>query len=159
MASRASLVTAYWDNVCNRGTYYTVKNAMETRRKVTNLHTGEMIMSVDSFKGNSKTVIKNELCPQRANSSIISIMHTKLNNLLNNHKLSFGQTLYLFSLLKEYGYCPYRIAIFPFAIIIDSGRTARHVFDYFQYLIIPFLYSTTSHNISLIYFSTPHVAS
>ena len=77
MASRASLVTAYWDNVCNRGTYYTVKNAMETRRKITNLHTGEMI-TVDSFKGNSKTVIKNELCPQRANNSIGSIMHTKV---------------------------------------------------------------------------------
>lgn len=83
MASRASLVTAYWDNVCNRGTYYTVKNAMETRRKVTNLHTGEMI-TVDSFKGNSKTVIKMNYVHRGQTIPLEASCIQKLNNLLNS---------------------------------------------------------------------------
>ena len=43
MVSKASLVIAFWDNVCDGGTYFTVKRAVETGRKVINLCTGEII--------------------------------------------------------------------------------------------------------------------
>lgn len=43
MVSRASLVIAYWDNVREGGTYYTVRNAVERGRTVINLYTGEVI--------------------------------------------------------------------------------------------------------------------
>lgn len=47
MVSRASLVIAFWDNVCDGGTYYTVKKAVNTGRKVINLCTGEIITELE----------------------------------------------------------------------------------------------------------------
>lgn len=47
MVGRASLVIAYWDNVCDGGTYHTVKKAVETGRKVINLYTGEIITDLN----------------------------------------------------------------------------------------------------------------
>lgn len=46
MVSRASLVIAYWDNVREGGTYYTVRKAVERGRTVINLYTGEEITKV-----------------------------------------------------------------------------------------------------------------
>ena len=43
MVSRASIVVAYWDNVREGGTYYTVRKAVERGRRVINLYTGEEI--------------------------------------------------------------------------------------------------------------------
>lgn len=43
MVSRASLVIAYWGNVREGGTYHTVRKAVERRRTVINLYTGEEI--------------------------------------------------------------------------------------------------------------------
>ena len=52
MVSRASLVIAYWDNVCNGGTYHTVKKAVETGREVINLFTGEVITDITALQNN-----------------------------------------------------------------------------------------------------------
>mgnify|MGYP000021523568 FL=1 len=46
MVSRASIVVAYWDNVREGGTYYTVRKAVERGRRVINLYTGEEITGV-----------------------------------------------------------------------------------------------------------------
>lgn len=52
MVSRASMVIAYWDNVCNGGTYHTVKKAVETGREVINLFTGEVITDITALQNN-----------------------------------------------------------------------------------------------------------
>ena len=52
MVSRGFNGNSILDNVCNGGTYHTVKKAVETGREVINLFTGEVITDITALQNN-----------------------------------------------------------------------------------------------------------